>query len=123
MTNSRAARQMEYHAGVSAEQRIAQDYQRRGFAVARRRWRGAGGEIDLITRNDDGLVFVEVKKSRNFARAAERLGRRQMARIYASAEQFLAGEPDGQLTNVRFDVALVDATGAFEIIENAFGHD
>ena len=33
----------------------------------------------------------------------------------------LAGEPAGQLTNVRFDVALVDHAGRFEIIENAFG--
>lgn len=123
MTRVTAQRQMCYHAGLSAEQRIAQDYERRGFVVARRRWRGAAGEIDLITRDGDCLVFVEVKKSRSIARAAERLNRRQMARIYASAEQFLADEPQGQLTNVRFDVALVDHAGAFEIIENAFGHD
>ncbi|MFT7595107.1 MAG: putative endonuclease [Paracoccaceae bacterium] len=121
MSREKSARQMCYHSGLSAEQRIAQDYERRGFAIARRRWRGAGGEIDLITRDSDGLVFVEVKQSRNFALAAERLSQRQMARIYASAEQFLAGEPDGQLTNVRFDVALVNDVGAFEIIENAFG--
>jgi putative endonuclease len=122
MTGSKAQRQMNYHAGLSAEQRIAQDYERRGFFIAHQRWRGAAGEIDLITRDGDGLVFVEVKKSRSIARAAERLGQRQMARIYASAGQFLAGEPEGQLTNVRFDVALVDHAGAFEIIENAFGH-
>ena len=115
--------QMAYHAGLSAEMQIAQDYERRGFVVASRRWRGAAGEIDLIARDGDGLVFVEVKKSRSIVRAAERLNRRQMARIYASAEQYLAGEPNGQLTNVRFDVALVDHTGQFEIIENAFGHD
>ncbi len=121
MTRTKADRQMSYHAGLAAEQRIAQDYERRGFVVARRRWRGAGGEIDLITRNSEGLVFVEVKQSRTFARAAERLSRRQMDRIYASAAQFLAGEPGGQLTNARFDVALVDQVGQFEIIENAFG--
>ena len=121
MTRTKADRQMCYYAGLSAEQRIAQDYERRGFVVARRRWRGAGGEIDLITRDSNGLVFIEVKQSRTIARAAERLNRRQMNRIYASAEQFLAGEPDGQLTNVRFDVALVDQAGEFEIIENAFG--
>ncbi len=121
MTRSKADRQMSYHAGLAAEQRIAQDYERRGFVVARRRWRGAAGEIDLITRDGDDLVFVEVKKSRTIARAAERLSRRQMTRIYAAAEQFLAGEPDGQLSNVRFDVALVDQAGTIEIIENAFG--
>jgi len=123
MTRSIAQRQMCYHAGLSAELQIAQDYERRGFVVTHNRWRGDAGEIDLITRDASGLVFVEVKKSRSIARAAERLNRRQMARIYASAEQFLAGEPDGQLTNVRFDVALVDDAGRFEIIENAFGHN
>ena len=58
-----------YESGVSAENRIAQDYQRRGFSVAGRRWRGDGGEIDLITRDADGVVFVEVKKARDFATA------------------------------------------------------
>ena len=120
---ARTRGEMANLSGDAAERRIAMDYERRGFAVARRRWRGAGGEIDLITRNHDGVVFVEVKQSRDFAAAAERLGRRQMDRICASAEQFLAGEPGGLLTNMRFDVALVDATGAFEIIENAFGLD
>ncbi len=123
MTATTASRQMCYHTGVSAENCIAQDYERRGFEITRRRWRGPGGEIDLITRNGDNLVFVEVKQSRNFDRAAERLSRRQMARIYASAEHFLTDEPIGQLTNVRFDVALVNETGDFQIIENAFGLD
>lgn len=123
MTSAKASHQMCYHSGVSAENRIALDYQRRGFAIARRRWRGPGGEIDLIARDGDDLVFVEVKQSRSFARAAEHLSRRQMARIYTSAECFLADEPNGQLTNVRFDVALVNGSGAFQIVENAFGYD
>mgnify|MGYP000126437302 FL=1 len=110
-----------YESGLSAEQRIAQDYERRGLTIARRRWRGAGGEIDLITRNGEEVIFVEVKQSRDLHRAAERLSLRQMRRVYASAEQFLAGEPAGQLTPSRFDVALVDGAGRFEIIENAFG--
>lgn len=113
--------QMSHAAGASAEERIAEDYQRRGYVLAARRWRGAAGEIDIIARDGDTLVFVEVKKSRDFARAADALGRPQMRRICAAAEQFLAGEPDGLGTSIRFDVALVNATGAFEIIENAFG--
>ncbi len=111
-----------FHAGQAAEMRIAQDYERRGFAIARRRWRGRGGEIDLIVRDGTGLIFVEVKQSRSLARAAESLSARQMQRIYASAEEFLGTEPAGSLTDVRFDVALVDGQGDLQIIENAFGH-
>lgn len=114
--------QMAHHSGLSAEARIAQDYQRRGFFIAHERWRGEAGEIDLIARNSDGVVFVEVKKSGSFARAADALSLRQMQRIYHSAEAYLAEEPCGQLTNVRFDVALVNGQGEHRIIENAFGH-
>lgn len=110
-----------YHAGDAAEKRVALDYQRRGFEVARRRWRGQSGEVDLILRDGDELVFVEVKKSRSFARAAERLSSAQMSRICASAEEFIGTEPRGLLTEVRFDVALVDEQGQTRIIENAFG--
>lgn len=112
-----------YHAGASAEDSVARDYQRRGFATAARRWRGRGGEIDLVVRDASALVFVEVKKSRDFARAAAHLTPRQMQRIYVTAEEYIANEPNGSLTPMRFDVALVDASGRLKIIENAFGHD
>jgi len=114
--------QMAYHAGLAAEGRIAQDYERRGYTVACTRWRGKAGEIDLVIRDGNGLIFVEVKQSRSFARAADRISARQMQRIYRSAEEYLAGEPAGSLTDVRFDVALMDGQGDVRIIENAFGH-
>ncbi|MWD26806.1 hypothetical protein E0K89_004875 [Aquicoccus sp. SCR17] len=111
-----------YHAGLAAEDCVARDYVSRGYPVAARRWRGAGGEVDLIARDGDGLIFIEVKKARDFARAAERLSQRQMRRIYDAAAEFLGTQPRGQLTPVRFDVALVDGYGRMSLIENAFGH-
>ena len=119
---SRQARgQIGYHAGQAAELCVAQDYERRGYPLLHRRWRGAAGEIDLIFADGAGLIFVEVKKSRSFARAAERLSSAQMVRIYGSAAEFLGTQPRGQLTEARFDVALVDAVGTVQVIENAFG--
>ncbi|MEM9967180.1 MAG: YraN family protein [Pseudomonadota bacterium] len=109
-------------AGLSAEACVAKTYERRGCDISNRRWRGAEGEIDLVARDGPELIFVEVKKSRDFAQAAQRLSQRQMQRIYASAEEYLAGEPRGELTPARFDVALVNEKGAVEIVENAFGH-
>lgn len=110
-------------AGEAAEEIVARHYENRGYTVAERRWRGQGGEIDLILQGPDGLVFVEVKHSSTSAAAAQRITPRQAERIYASAGQYLENEPQGQLTPVRFDAALVDGTGAVEIIENAFGMD
>jgi putative endonuclease len=113
---------MAFHAGLSAEERIAQDYERRGFAVARQRWRGKSGEIDLIVKDGEGLIFIEVKQSKSFARAAQRISAAQMRRIYSCAEEYLGTQPLGSLTDIRFDVALVNGLGETQIIENAFAH-
>ncbi len=109
-----------YHAGLVAEDIVAADYARRGQPIAGRRWRGSGGEIDLIARDGAQVIFVEVKKSRDFARAATRLNRRQMDRLCAAASEFVADEPNGQMTDMRFDLAMVNGAGAVQIIENAF---
>ncbi|KJZ20809.1 YraN family protein [Loktanella sp. S4079] len=109
-----------YHAGYAAEDIVARDYERRNHAVAARRWRGTSGEVDLVMRDGPTVVFVEVKKSRSFGRAATRLGRKQMDRICGAATEFIANEPKGQLTDVRFDLAVVNEQGAVQVIENAF---
>lgn len=109
-----------YLGGLAAEGRVAAHYEASGRAIAARRWRGEGGEIDLVTRDGNVVVFVEVKQAETHARAAERLSDRQAARIRAAATEFVAGEPMGQDTEMRFDVALVDGQGRIEVIENAF---
>ncbi len=110
-----------YHAGAAAEEIVARHYAGAGHALLETRWRGKGGEIDLILQDGEGLIFVEVKKARDFAVAAQRITQRQIARICSAASEYLGRMPRGQLTDVRFDVALVDATGRVEVIENAFG--
>jgi putative endonuclease len=99
---------------------VEQLYTRSGRPICARRWRGSSGEIDLIARDGAEVIFIEVKHSKTHAQAAERLGPRQMTRIYGAASEFIGGEPAGQLTPVRFDVALVDGRGQIEILENAF---
>jgi putative endonuclease len=111
---------VSYLAGITAEDQVAQLYARSGREIAARRWRGSCGEIDLIARDGAEVIFIEVKKSRSHARAAERLTDRQIARIYGAASEFLGGEPRGQATDVRFDVALVDGQGRIEVRENVF---
>lgn len=112
--------QTAYHAGLAAEDSVAQKYERAGRPVLAKRWRGSAGEIDLIAQDGDGVIFIEVKKSRSHAQAATHLTRRQMDRIYGAGSEFLATQPRGQLTDVRFDLALVDEAGCVDIIENAF---
>lgn len=109
-----------FYAGLAAEAIVAKDYADRGREIAHQRWRGKGGEVDLIVREGDRVVFTEVKKSRTHDMASHRLSRRQMDRLCNAALEFVAGEPRGQLTEMRFDLATVDAAGTVQIIENAF---
>lgn len=108
-----------YLAGVSAEDAVERLYCRRGCQVVARRWRKGGGELDLVLRQGEELIFVEVKASRDFARAAEHLSHKQIKRLLAGAAAFLAQEPLGELTECRFDVALVNGHGEIQILENA----
>ena len=83
-------------------------------------WRGTAGELDLIGRQGDQVIVVEVKHSRTLDLAASHVTDAQVARIFQTVDEFLAGEPKGGLTDVRIDLALVDGLGRIHVIENAF---
>lgn len=108
-----------YEFGQASEAAVARHYENLGYDLAEIRWRGAGGEIDLIFSKGDMFVFVEVKASKTHADAASNLGSQQMVRICASAEDYIGRQPNGLLTEMRIDVALVDQMGRIEVLENA----
>ena len=106
-------------AGGAAEHSVLRRYLDTGFALLAHRWRGKGGEIDLIVQRGGEVVFVEVKKARSFDAALTHLLPRQVARLMQAGAEFLGTQPLGQLTPARFDVAMVDASGDVSILENA----
>lgn len=112
--------QVGYLAGLAAEQAVARTYERMGRPILASRWRGQGGEIDLVAQQDDAVVFVEVKKARSHDLALGRVSRRQARRIMAAASEYVGTLATGQLTHMRFDVATVDETGDVRLLENAF---
>lgn len=107
--------------GRLGEHSVSRDYLARGYELIAERWRGKGGEIDLILCKDGEYVFVEVKSAAFHDWAAERISRRQIARIFNAAQEFCGRLPSGSLTEMRFDAALVDQYGRVEIRENALG--
>lgn len=110
---------LSYHAGFSAEAAVERHYERCGHRVLERRWRGRGGEVDLILADGDGLVFVEVKRSKTFDGAVARISQRQVSRIYNAAQEYSERMPKGGLTDMRFDAALVNGIGEVKVLENA----
>jgi putative endonuclease len=94
-------------AGDQAE-RIAAGYlQRKGLALIETNYRCRWGEIDLVLRDRDTIVFTEVKlrRSRSFGGAAYSVAPRKQARIIAAARHYLAGKKE---MPCRFDVVLLE---------------
>ena len=83
----------------------------KGYRIEARNWRCPQGELDLVARDGDTLVFVEVKTraSASAGRPEEAVDRRKQARLVRLSQAYLArlgGEPPP----CRFDVVAVDGS-------------
>lgn len=78
----------------------------KGYRILDRRWRGRGGEIDLVARRGGVLAFVEVKLREDAGRAALAATGRGPARIIRAASEYLAGRPALAGLDLRFDLVL-----------------
>lgn len=120
LQSRRSRGQTNYLAGHAAEDAVARHYEDRGISICAKNWRGLTGEVDLIGRDGDVVVFIEVKQSKSHDLAASHVSDAQVRRIFATVDEFVAGEPKGLLTDVRIDLALVDGQGRIAVVENAF---
>jgi len=98
--------------GALIEQAAYEYLQQQSLALLARNFRSRSGEIDLIMRDRDCVVFVEVRyrASTQFGGGAVSVDHRKRRKIIHTAEYFLLRNP--QLGNVacRFDV--IAATGS-----------
>jgi putative endonuclease len=72
-----------------------------------RRYATPLGEIDLVARRGDLLIFVEVKQRPRAAEALASLLPRQQARIARAAAAYLQRRPGLACCAVRFDLVAV----------------
>ena len=88
---------------------LAADYLRQhGYAIVARNWRCTTGEIDVIARHSDTLIFVEVR-TRHGARHGspeESITPRKQAKLIELAYEYLA-TMDVPPVNWRIDVIAV----------------
>jgi len=106
-TAPRPERQAAFRVGISAESRAAAFLIAKGYRILARRWRSPLGEIDIVARRRQVLIFAEVKARPSLDEAAESINTRQRRRIAAAAEIWLAANPDDTILDIRFDAILV----------------
>jgi putative endonuclease len=112
--------------GTRGEKLASQFLKQSGYKILYRNFRGrTGGEIDLVCRDGDTLVFVEVKTRtrEDFGRPVEAIDRDKRKRISRGGLAWLRLLDDPDIL-FRFDVVEViipeGAPPRLELIKNAF---
>ncbi|HEV3395054.1 MAG TPA: YraN family protein [Xanthobacteraceae bacterium] len=117
------ARRAAFARGLSAESRAALLLIAKGYRIAARRWKTPVGEIDIVARRRNLLVFVEVKARAGFDAAAFAVTPHQRRRILAAARAWLARHPDDATRAMRFDAVLVVPWRLPRHVPGAFDED
>ena len=78
-----------------------------GFRILERRYKTPVGEIDLIARKGDLVIFVEVKARSNVQTALDSVTRTAQQRIESAASWWLSQQWDAARLSWRFDVIAI----------------
>lgn len=114
--------------GKQAERYAESFLQRQGLKLIERNYRCRGGEIDLIMRDGEMQVFVEVRyrKHQNFGGAAASVNRQKQSRLIVAAQHYLQRQAPKD-PPCRFDVVAVSpgksGNPAVQWIKNAIEMD
>jgi putative endonuclease len=100
--------------GRAGEQLACDLYRKLGFEVVDRNWRCPAGEVDLIVRRADVVVFCEVKTRSNdrYGLPAEAVGAIKQARLRRLAGAWLDHRAAPPVARVRFDVVSIIVCGS-----------
>jgi putative endonuclease len=112
-----------YQSGLFGEEVVADGLQRAGWKVLGHRVKTRVGELDLVARRGDTIVFAEVKTARPGRMGVEEsIDGRQRHRIRRAAVAWMSSHQHEQrgVRRYRFDVFLVrrDGTGAITRIDH-----
>lgn len=109
--------------GDAGEQRAEAFLKNQGLKPVQRNWHCRHGEIDLVMRDGDTLVFVEVRlrTPMGFADGAESVDFHKQRRLIQAASMYLVRHPARAEQPCRFDVVgLEGRDGELSWIRNAF---
>lgn len=111
--------------GNKGEQLAAERLESLGYSIVERNYRSKHGEVDIIARDAEDLVFVEVKsrRSNSCGYPSEAVDSRKQTKLIRTAQRYLIERELGEIDS-RFDVVEVYFTNGkpiqIEVIKGAF---
>jgi len=106
--------------GDAAEERACRHLEASGLAIVEKNYRTKGGEIDIIARKGDVLVFVEVRSREDagFGTPEESVTSAKRRRIVVTARDYLSKVPPSSWREARFDVIAIEGSGEAAVLRH-----
>jgi putative endonuclease len=107
--------------GEQAEQQACDFLISQGLTLIERNFRSPYGELDLIMKDGETLVIIEVRYRKNtkFGSALESVTSSKQAKISATTEIYL-NTLESEIPRMRFDVMGILGDGELQWVKNAF---
>lgn len=103
--------------GHYGEELAAALLQERGMIILARNWRRREGEIDIVAKEGEDFVFVEVKtrRSHRYGWPEDSISQRKIKKLIQLALMYLEDQGEGH-RNWRLDAVAVDLDPAGQLI-------
>ena len=117
------------HLGTCAEKWAKQHLVNQGLSFVASNYKSPRGEIDLIMKEGQVLVFVEVRlrSTKKYGSSADSINYKKQQHIIHAARHFLQANPQWNQSICRFDTVCLDKDNGndqkyqVEWLRNAFG--
>ena len=120
-SSSKAKKQKSYLFGIFAEYYVIFLFFFKGYILLKHRYKTKMGEIDLIFKNKDNLIAVEVKARKDTnTNIGEVVSFKQYKRIMNSLKLFLNKNIEYSNFNTRIDVVLVKGLFNIQHLKNVW---
>ncbi|TPP09580.1 YraN family protein [Rhizobium glycinendophyticum] len=79
----------------------------KGYRILAFRYRTRAGEVDIIARRGDLVVFVEVKARKTVSSGVDAVGWEAQRRIRNASDHWISRQPDATKLSLRYDIVVV----------------
>lgn len=106
-------------AGRAGEAAAVSILRNHGFEIVRTNYRVREGEIDIVAKLENELVFVEVKtrRSNSFGSPEESVSQRKAERLITAAQSYLA-ENGAEQSDWRIDLLAIEMDSAGRVVRS-----
>lgn len=109
-----------YYKGLWAERLAAIWLFIKGYRILKMRYKTKVGEVDIIAKRGDVIVFIEVKAHTTKDNGVNAISAVSKGRIFRAGQFFIAKNPKWSGMNVRFDAMIVHHLFLITHLSNAW---